>query len=59
MTIQTIPSVTSEMSYVNKHDPLLPDSKDTPLTTPCNTFFEESSSLLMESLSHDNVSDNM
>ena len=59
MTIQTVPSVASEKSCVNEHNPLLPDRKDTPLTIPCNTFFKESPPLLMKSLSYDNVSDDM
>ena len=41
----------SKISCVNEHDPLLPDSKDTP------PMLEESP-LLMKS-SHDSVSDNM
>ena len=55
VTIQTIPSVTSEMNC----NLLLPDSNDTPPIIPCNTFFEESSSLLVKSSSYDNVSNDM
>ena len=48
------------MSCVNEHNQLLlSDNEDTPLTIPCNTFFKESSSLLMKSSSHDNVSDDI
>ena len=56
MTIQTIPSVISE---VNEDDPLLPNSKDTPLTISCNTCFDESPLLLMKLSSYDNVSDDI
>ena len=59
VTIQTIPLATSEISYVNEHDPLLPDNKDTADTIPCNAFFEESPSLLTKSSSYDNVSDDI
>ena len=59
VTIQTIPSITSEMTSINEQDPLLPDSKDTPLIIPCNTFSNESSTLLTKSSSYDNVSNNI
>ena len=59
VTIQAKPSVTSEMSCIKEHDPLLPDNKDTPLTIPCNAFFKESPLLTKKSSSHDNVSNDI
>ena len=59
VTVQTKPSVPFEMSYVNEHDPLLLDNKDTSPTIPCDTVFEESNLLMMKSSSHNKVSNNM
>ena len=59
MTIQNKPSETSEMSGSSEHVALLSDNKDTPPTIPCDTTFEESSSLMMKSSSYDNVSDDV
>ena len=59
MTIQNRPSETSEMSCSNEYVALSLNNKDTTSTMPCDTVFEESSSLMMKSSSHDNVSDDM
>lgn len=54
VTIESTPSVISEMSCLSKHDFLFQKRKDTPPRAPCDIVFKESPLLTVNS--HDNVS---
>ena len=54
VTIESTPSVISEMSCLSEHDSLFQKRKGTPPRSPCDIVFKESPLLTVKS--HDNVS---